>query len=121
MRAAGLTVRSPGPWIPRGHTSAPEPVVLPPAELRSGGAHVHAARPRFARADRGAGFVHLHLALLLPHHRSVRRAHRAGDAESRGAGRRLAVRRRVAVLAARGPALPVPVAGRDPEGELSRA
>ena len=72
-------------------------------------------------ADRRAGLVELHLALLLPHHRSVRRARRAGDAEGRGAGGRLAVRRRLAVLAARRPALSVPVAGRSPAHELSRA
>src|SRR5262245_58458630 len=115
-----LTFRSLGPWSSGEHTSAPDPVVLPPAELHSGGADVHAARPRLARADRGAGFVELHLALLLPHHRSVRRADRAGDAESRGAGRRLAVRRRVAVLAARGLAVRVPVPGGDPAGTLSQ-
>ena len=38
----------------------------------------------------------------------------AGDAEGRGAGRGLAVRRRLAVLAARGAALSVPVDGRSP-------
>src|SRR5215510_1034462 len=111
----------PGPAIPREYFKyAPGLLVLPPAELRSGGADVHAARPRPARADRRAGFLELHLALLLPHHRPGRRAHRADHAESRGAGRRLAVRRRLAVLAARGPALRVPVVGRSPQGELNR-
>ena len=76
-------------------------LVLSPAELRSGGADVHAARPRAARADRRPGFAELHLAILLPHHRSGRRASRVGDAEGDRAGGGLAVRRRLAVLAAR--------------------
>ena len=46
-------------------------------------------------------FEELHLALLLPHHRSGRRRGRAGHAEGGGAGRHLAVRLRLAVLAAR--------------------
>ena len=48
-----------------------------------------------------AGLAELHLALLLPHHRSGCRRHRAGDAEGDRAGRDLAVRLRLAVLAAR--------------------
>ena len=54
-----------------------------------------------ARPDRRAGFLELHLALLLPHHRSGRRRGRAGDAEGGRAGGHLAVRRGLAVLAAR--------------------
>ena len=61
-----------------------------------------------------AEFAELHLAVLLPHHRSGRRADRAGDAEGDRAGGDLAVRRRLAVLAARRPALPVPVLGAVP-------
>ena len=98
--------------LPESDVSAANPflslLVLPPAELRSGGADVHAARARLLGADRRAGFVELHLALLLPHHRSGRRADRAGDAEGGGAGRDLAVRLRLAVLAARAAALSVP-------------
>ncbi len=63
-------------------------------------------------ADRAARFLELHLAVLLPHHRSVRRADRAADAEGGRAGRGLAVRGRLAVLAAGRPALSVPVARR---------
>ena len=49
-------------------------------------------------------FEELHLALLLPHHRSGRRAGCAGHAEGGGARRAVAVRLRLAVLAARGAA-----------------
>ena len=48
-------------------------------------------------------------------------ADRAGHAEGGGAGGGLAVRRRLAVLAARRLALSVPAARRRPAGELSRA
>ena len=62
----------------------------------------------------GTEFAELHLALLLPHHRSRRGARRAGDAEGRGAGGDLAFRRRLAVLAAGRAALSVPAARRGP-------
>ena len=45
-------------------------LVLPSAELRAGGVDVHAARPRAARPDGRRGFAELHLAILLPDHRS---------------------------------------------------
>src|SRR5262245_2801073 len=114
--------------ILRSHvTSPPHTFVHPPARPRSGRTDLYAAtrlyaraaRPRFARADRGAAFIELHLALLLPHHRSVCCAYRADHAKSRSAGGGLVVRCSLAVLAAGGPALRVPAIGRSPQGELS--
>ncbi len=67
----------------------------------------------------GPEFNELHLAILLPHHRSVRRDHRTGDAEGRGAGGRMAVRSGLAVLVAGRPALPVPVDRRRAAPRLS--
>ena len=101
---------SPSAIVPRpGGWDDPHPMggylltllVLSPAELRSGGGDVHAARAGAAQAVRRCGFRQLHLALLLPYHRSGDRHRRAGDAQGDGAGRALAVRVRVAVLAAR--------------------
>src|SRR5262245_26903624 len=108
--------------IRHGHfKSDPELLVLPPAELHSGGADVYLARTSLARVDGRAGLLELHLAVLLPHHRSLRRAHLVRDAEGHGAGGGVAVRCGLAVLAAGRPALSVPAAGRTPAHELSRA
>ena len=41
--------------------------------FHAGSADVHTARPRLARTDGRCGFAELHLAVFLPHHRSVRR------------------------------------------------
>src|SRR5262245_31575416 len=100
--------------------SDPELLVLPPAELHSGGADVHVARTSLARVDRWAGVLELHLALLLPDHRPLRGTHRAGDTQGHRAGGGVAVRSGLAVLAARRPALSVPAAGRSAAHELSR-
>src|SRR5262245_3160994 len=102
----------------RERISLPDLLVFPPAELRSGGADVHAARPRPARTDPGDRLDQLHLAVLLPHHRPIRCPDRTHHAEGRGSGGALVVRRRLAVLAARRPALPVPAARRSATHEL---
>ena len=82
--------------------SNPDLLVLSPTQLHPGGVDVHAARPRGARVGGRDGFDKLYLALLLPDHRSLRHAHCGFDAQSNGAGGALAVRGRMAVLAARG-------------------
>src|SRR5262245_8575943 len=93
-------------------------LVLPPAELHSGGADVHAARPRAARPDRRTGLAELYLALLLPDHRSRRGGGGCGDAEGRRAGDRLAVRGGMAVLVAGRPPVRLPARRRRAADEL---
>src|SRR6185295_6772063 len=82
-------------------------LVLSPAEFYSGGADVHPAGPRAARADRRARLLELHLAVLLPCHRPGRGGGRGSDAKGGRPRSRMAVRRGLAVLAARRLADPV--------------
>ena len=94
-------------------------LVFPPAELRSGDADVHVAWPRNSRAVRGRRLAELYLAVFLPDHRSGRCRRFRGDAESGGTDRALAVRLRLAVLAARSAAQSIPIDERSPAGELN--
>ena len=67
-----------------------------------------------------AELAELYLAFFLSDHRSGRCRRFCRNAESGGAGRRLVIRLRLAVLAACGAAPSLLVDGRSPAGELSR-
>src|SRR5712692_806503 len=95
-----LMFQRPGPTTRGRLESAPDLLVLPAAELRSGGTDVHPARPRTTRPDRAAGLIELHLAVLLPSYGPCRRGGCARHAKGGRPGGGVAVRGRLAVLAA---------------------
>src|SRR6266849_8587409 len=84
-------------------------LVLSHTQLHSGGIDVHDACPGAAQFDGGSGFAELHLAILLPDHRSRDRRPLDRDPEGHPSPRAVAIRLRLDVLVARHASLHIAV------------